>query len=287
LSVTTVRPDATINLGSAALVGAATAHQATSDDSDSSYITTGGVPTVLGFAEPSIPGGAMVVSIALRGRCTLVIPGGAAATVEVFINPAGVSNRLVFTWGSITAITLATAPTDTAVNIEAQLGYYNNETSGLSRFYELYADVAYVELPTVDPTAPTGTLIDTDLPTVEWTPTLDDDGGPQTHFEVKVFDDATYLGAGFSADASTPIASSGIVESGASSWEIDGRDLDDNSLADDTYRAYVRIAQTVNGQRFWSAWAFEPFTLDVDRPEAPSLLLTPESASGRMRLRIA
>ena len=86
-------------------------------------------------------------------------------------------------------------------------------TSGdRASLYELYVDVVTTARPTVTVSAPTGTISDTTFPSVTWT-YADTDGDPQSAYEIKVFDSATYGSGTFSPDTSTPTVETGVVTS--------------------------------------------------------------------------
>jgi hypothetical protein len=101
------------------------------------------------------------------------------------------------------------------------------------------------------------TVQDTNFPAVSWSTWLDPDGGPQTHYQVKIFTDAQYRAFGFSPGTSTPRDGSGgiVASSIASSWF--GR----VPLQEDAYRAYARVGQTVKGAIHWSPWGWSNFAI--------------------------
>lgn len=148
-------------------------------------------------------------------------------------------------------------------SLSLQIAGHGGDVTYYSSFFidHIQYRVTYddVDDPVATIIAPTGTTGD-DTPTVTWASTLDPAGGPLTQYEVKIFDDATYTGGGFDPDTSTPALESGVVgDQGATSW------TPDTSLpaADDTYRAYVRIAQTVNGVDHWGGWGYGQFDVDL------------------------
>jgi hypothetical protein len=120
--------------------------------------------------------------------------------------------------------------------------------------YKLYAVVTTAPRPSVSVTAPSGTVTDTSFPSVTWTPTFSD-GSPQSAYEIKIFDAATYGGSSFSADTSTPTITTGIITSTNNGQTLEG-DLANST----TYRAYVRVASLINGANYFSAWAYSQFT---------------------------
>jgi hypothetical protein len=131
--------------------------------------------------------------------------------------------------------------------------------------YALYIDVETAPRPTVTVTAPTGTITDTSFPSVTWTPVFSD-GSPQSAYEIKIFDAATYGGGTFSPDTSTPIIGTGIITSTNNGQTLEG-DLANST----TYRAYVRVASLINGDNYFSAWAFSQFDLSINSPAIPTV----------------
>jgi hypothetical protein len=146
--------------------------------------------------------------------------------------------------------------------------------------YALYIDVETAPRPTVTVTAPTGTVTDTSFPSVTWTPVFSD-GSPQSAYEIKIFDAATYGGATFSPDTSTPIIGTGIITSTNNGQTLEG-DLANST----TYRAYVRVASLINGNNYFSAWAFSQFALAIDSPATPTVSAFFDSTSGAVTVTI-
>ena len=149
---------------------------------------------------------------------------------------------------------------------------------GLPRYYEAYVDTTYVAKPTVTVTAPTGTLTDSNTPTVTWTETLDSDGGAQTKYEVKIFSAAQYGAGGFNPSTSTATYNSGTLSGASLSHDVT------TALANATYRAYVRVGQTVNSATHWSDWDYEGFVENVTPPDPPSITLTAQPDDGRIKV---
>lgn len=285
MTVVTTTPDATAAVGGVAITqgGApgATVHQVLAHVSDTSYIqlSTGDIP-IIQWAEPSIPVGAIVKRYTVRIRRGTGANPQAAYQVTL---QDGVSVKKSGTFNGQTAISTTTVLVwDTDTDFRFSNARWNVYHSGGTdeRWYELYLDTTYVAVPALTVDNPTGTLDKANKPTVTWTPTLDADGGSQTKYQVKVFDTATFSAGGFDPAESTPDYDSGV---------LNGADTDHQvatPLANDTYRAYVRIAQEVNGADFWSAWAFVGFVENVALPPTPSIVASAENANGRNLLTI-
>lgn len=289
MTVVTTRPDATVANGSSTVTGAASRHAALNDDSDSSYVTlpAGGSAAKIGFAEPSIPAGALYLGRTLRVRLANV-----SSTAGFFVIPSSHPNfvatevGMFVTWSTPTTVTPTLSesalpgytwpPTAPVSAVEAQL----RSSAADVRLYELYYDTTYVAKPTLNVTAPTGTVTDTNTPTVTWTETLDSDGGAQTKYEVKVFSAAQYGAGGFDPSTSTATYNSGILSGSSLSHAVA------SALANATYRAYVRVGQTVNGATHWSDWDYEGFVVNVTPPNAPSITLTAQASDGRIKVEL-
>ena len=115
-----------------------------------------------------------------------------------------------------------------------------------------------------------------------WANTFDAEGGAQTHYEVKIFDDANYPASVAAAITSTAYdETSGDVSSSATTW------TPSTPQVNDTYRAYVRTGQTVNGVTHWSAYDYNTYTVNVPLPAVPTLSASASSANGRNDLQTA
>jgi len=280
VTVTTLRPIATITGDMAVGGGAGSDHAAVNDDSDSTYLH-GQVSEIerLGCSEPSLPAGAVAKDITLRMRTAkegLASPNSLACDVAGYGEVlASTSPNLTPGWSGITTSTVlskplpAAAPTDVIVYWRIMSG-----GTGAARIYEVFVDVTYVEKPGLTVETPTGTIVDTNSPVVAWTPDLDSDGGAHTYYEVAV------VANGDDPETDPTIVGSGALAGSATSWHLD------EPLPDGTYDCYVRIAQTVNSVQHWSDWEKSDFVIDVLLPGDPTVTLVPEPNDGRMRIDI-
>lgn len=293
MTVSTLRPTSTDANSGCTITGGATVHAVLADNSDASYITSigsGDQIEVVAGPNPS-SAGALLKSIAVRARHARTSAGSMNIEFDMHLVRSGASTVHMTTKPTITWTTITTnvvlaymAPAGQLLSALSQLQLDVEKGSSTAyRLYELYADVTYVVVPVADVTDPAGTITDTNLPTVGWGATLDSDGGPQTHYEVKIFTDAQYGAGGFNPSTSSAFDQSGIVEGTAGEWTPSSI-----PLPNDTYRAYVRVAQLVNGYRHWSAWDFSQFTIAIvsDPPDPPDFSVTPEDNDGRVRIDI-
>lgn len=294
MTVSTLRPDGTDISSGVTVTGAASAHAALNDDSDSSYVSINGSAALdVTLDDLTLPADAIVKKLALRLRLDRQSAGSSGYGVGF----VGLSDgAFQITWTTPTTVTAWTyqdaSLTDSVVDALVATVNGGNDP-GTIDVYELYVDATYVEQPTLTVDAPTSTVTDTNLPTIEWTPTLDSDGGAQTRWDVKVFDSATYGGGGFDPDTSTPVAEVFAASGDATSWAmgdtptlLNGGYVDNDILPDGDYRAYVRVAQTVNSEGHYSDWAFSAFTVSVALPAVPTLTVTADDANARVEVQV-
>lgn len=282
MTLVVLRPNGTISNTGTVTGAGGVAHTALSDDSDSSTVAyAGGQLGQFNLTDLTLPAGAALKTVAVRGRTNiyyLEISLISAGSVRAGgIGGSKASGLATYAFGSPVA---AGGPGLTDPDLDgAVLVIANNDTvSGfVPGAYEAYVDVRYVVQPVVSVSAPTGTLTTTNTPTVTWADTLDADGGAQTNYQVKIFTAAQYGIGGFDPAVSPNTFDSGALSGSALSYALT------QPLANATYRAYVRVGQTVNGATLWSAYAFSGFIENVTPPAVPTLALTAQSTSGRIQ----
>jgi hypothetical protein len=301
MALYTIRPNADWNNASAFTItgGSASVHAALADDNDATFIskTSNTIPASYEteFGTQTLGADELVVSVNLRARLSVGTAGQVQFSLGVITDRNGrtVSYSVPITRQNTLALTtidlalnLTTAPNGqawsqtTLNNLVARFADNSIVAGDKSNLYELYIDVVTTARPTVSVTAPTGTVTDTTFPSITWTYS-DADGDPQSAYEIKIFDSATYNLGGFNPNTSIPEVSTGIVTS-----TNDGATLVVDLADDTTYRAYVRVAQLVNGQNYFSAFAFSEFTIDVDAPAPPSISAFYDTNIGAITLTI-
>lgn len=297
----TLRPDANWNNQSLFTIngGSATHHAALADNSDSTFIvrTSNTVPAFYEteFDTITLSANEQVVSVNLRARIAVGVAGIAQFSLGVITDRNG---REVYYSVPITKLnTLAISTVDFAINMtSAPNGALWNQTSinnlvakfadnslttpDKSFVYAMFVDVVTTARPTLTVTAPSGTVSTTTFPSINWT-YADADGDPQSAYEIKIFDAATYGGPSFDPETSTPVVETGVVVS-----SNNGQTLEADLANATTYRAYVQVAQLSNGSNFFSDYAFSTFNLQVEAPATPTLSAFYESDTGSVTITI-
>lgn len=297
MTVAVLRPTSTDDNDGCTVTGAATVHAALSDDSDSSYITSIGsgdeIQTVMGTWPTA--SGALLKSIAYRARHARTSSGSMQIEFDMHVvrstgKTIHLTGRPTITWTNITTneVVRWTAPAGTLLaDITELQSDVEKGTSTSYRLYEMYADVTYVIKPVTSVSDPTGTILDTTSPEVSWGSDLDQDGGPQTKYQVKIFSAAQYGAGGFAPGSSTAYEDSGEVSSSDTAYQPNTPQVNGT-----TYRAYVRVAQTVNGVDLWGDWANSQYTINATPPNPPAVAATAdidvagEDALGRIKITI-
>lgn len=160
-----VRPDATVAAGGATIGGGAgSLHAATSDDSDTTYAILDGAATTLGFDEPV--GTGLLKAVHVRVRCGRTPIAGLTNPV-LFVSLGGESKSLVVNWATPQTVTFIFDPDRVDVaDVELSLGLLAGPDL---RAHEVYMEFVTIDQPVATVTGPTGTLTDTNLPTITWT----------------------------------------------------------------------------------------------------------------------
>lgn len=254
---------------------------------------SGGSTLLIGFASYTVPAGAVIKGFynQLRSRFSSSSPG------PINLQVLGDGGRLLdakqlwVNWSVLVTVNAQYRERNDMTQADVagfRVRYTLPDAGDASRSMILARAFIYlvtVNKPVVDTTSPSGTLTETTQPRIEWTNTLDGDGGGQKRFEAKVYDDSEYGAGGFDPDT-TPVTHWKSGELDSDSVVISGRNYDDvdESLPDDTYRAYVRVAQTVNGLDHWSEWDYSQFTITTLRPASPNVVVTSQPGFARVQI---
>jgi len=297
MAITTVRPNATASGSSLFTIsgGSGSLHQATNDDSNSTYFSkstsvTGQASALLDFGTTTISSSQRVKRVRVRAKASTPT---AAGRINVYLGTRADNQNYFHSALAIrglNAITTFVGAWQTAApngedwsqstidGLRAKITEYN-DTGVLGSIYELYIDIDISAQPTVTVSAPTGTITNTTAPDVTWAYS-DSDNETQAYYEIKVFSSAQYGAGGFNALTSTSTWESGEIASSDSTAVIG------ELLLSGTYRAYVRVAKAVNGSPFWSAFAYSQFTISVTPPTVPTLAAAWDSNLGKATLTV-
>lgn len=244
------------------------------DNTNTTYAQTtpGGFGKIL-FDPFTVPSGAVVQWIVFRATGRRVADGTVCYcslnghTPVQFRFPTGSG------WATLSSISFASVLSNAdladGVALVWAVGPGNADLS------EVFLDITYIPIPTVNVTAPTGT-IGVSRPKVRWDMTGD---YPQERFRVKVFSSAQYGGAGFNVDNSTALYDSGE--------QVGSKDVFTPTLNlpdADTYRFYVKVAQRVGSTTQWSAWDFSTTTVAVTPAAVPTLTVTAQPVDARIQI---
>jgi hypothetical protein len=287
------------NVGSAT-GGAASRHAALADDDDLTYVSITRANKdgaderkknllTLTFGAPSPASGAKLKDIHVKVKVAYVGGGTAKAPkVQVFRESY---ERVKKKLQQIQGVKEVPKTTPTTLELARRTAAAIPSTPTLQivgaprtadldfNLYEVFYNYTYVEKPVASVSGPSGSIT-SNLPTVTWGRNLDEDGGTQTHYQVKIFSSAQYGAGGFLPESSGATKTSGAVQSGTNAYQTVGA-----QLADGTYRAYVKVGQTVNGTVFYGDWSYSEFTVASTRPGVPtSLTVTPDDANGRIQV---
>lgn len=296
MAVTTVRPNATASGSSLFTItgGSGSLNAALSDDSDGTYIkktssVVGLASAILDFGTTTLTSSQRVKQVRIRGRCSTPTSAG---KLNLYLgsridNQNYFHSALAVRGENLSATTfvgpyLSSAPdggswSQAAINgLRAKISEYKDD-GDIGSFYELYIDIDIAAKPSVTVSAPTGTITTSAAPDVTWTYT-DTDNETQAYYQIRVFTSAQYGAGGFDPATSTATWDSGQIGSSDSSAVIG------TLLRPATYRAYVRVAKSVNGEPFWSDYAYSQFTISYTAPTIPTMAVAWSDTLGRATL---
>lgn len=311
MPVVTTRPDATLQLGSWTVTGAATAHAALSDELDTTYVShtsrcrLDNQVLKLQLGDISIPTGSKIFSVQMRVRvwrntttsqplCILILVSkiirasftlNVTSLVKLVLSFLLPRVPVTSVWTTFTQPALLQHPDGgewTQASFNAFEYHLGRESTGTTlQVSAVYADVNYNEQPVGTPTGPTGTITDTTRPLVTWTYS-DPESDRQEQFQVRVFNSAQYTAGGFDPLTAVPVTESGWTKGEDLSWTVN------KDLVNATYRAYLQVQQVWGGLgAHRSVVAFTGWTQNVPGPGTPTLNGTYEASLNRVRLDLA
>lgn len=272
----TLNPASTVTSAGITLFGGAgSLHATLSDGSDATYAHNAAAAfgkVVLDTL--AVPTGGVVQFVVLKLRCrraaspTQINASVNGHTPTTFTPPTGSG------WGTLSSVSIAQAISNADLAAGLTLLWLDGP-SGTSDIAKAYVEVTYVPLPTLNVTAPTGT-IGVSRPTVTWDVTGD---YPQERFRVKLFSSAQYSGVGFNVETSTALYDSG-EQVGSTDTFVPTFNLSNGV----TYRYYVKVAQKVGATTQWSAWDSVQPTVSVSAADVPALTVTPSHLFGNIKI---
>lgn len=272
--VVTLRPSATAQLGSWTVVGAATAHQATTDNVDTSYVQltprcwTDTQILKLSIPAPTLPAGAKIFSVRTRIRVqrvvgvTVWVPrvicwqcsreyeddcvGGRRYYTCRKIVYFPVTRYITSDWVTQDLDSSTTNPLGTEWLVtpdfdqfEVHLGRDDSNANAL-RISEVYVDVFYNQPPTVSVTAPTGTQTANCRATITWAYT-DTEQDPQQAWRGRLFSSAQYSAVGFDPYTSKSLVDTDWTTGDVLQWR------EQMDLVNGDYRGYIQVRQVWAG----------------------------------------
>ena len=294
MAVTTVTPNATATGASLYSItgGSASIQVALSDSSDGTYVqknntVIGGADLILDFSSYTILATQRVKQVRVRGRISTPNDNG-----KINLYLGDLINRSNYFYsglairGSYVSPTTFVGPYFTSApdgsdwtqtninNLRVKVEEYK-DTTDRGKIYEVYVDVDVATQPSVGSvTAPVGGVAVT-APDISWTYSDSTDNSAQEYAQIKVFPSATYSGAGFNVNTSTPIWTSGIVATS------DLNSVVGTLLTPATYRCFVRVAKDINGLPFWSDWNYSEFTVAYSTQTVPSMAVAWSASLGK------
>lgn len=293
MALYTVRPNGDVSTNFVTLGGAATAWEATSDESDSTYCLfyTGGTVTVPAWIHillgtVSIPADERIKRVRPRVRYST---GVGSTTMHVWLEDDynHVSNHDYWTAavGSSTTIEGAwrsTAPDGSAwtqAAIDSLHVVIRDDDVGTTKpiVRAVYVDIETTKTPVVNVTAPAGTITDISTPTITAT-YADDDGDPMDRVWCKVFSAAQYAEWDFDPMTIMPTwenaSTDGLPATGSSHSVVVS-----TPLPNGTYRAYVKARNNALIGGHWSDWDYSEFTVAIPPPNSPTITTVADNST--------
>lgn len=264
-----------------------------SDDSDSTYMRSsflfgGSTLSPFDVRYPSfttLPDGAKIVGVRVRNRIRTELEG--TGEYHFIIKDTGNGNTVTFVRtrsvaagiGTVSESWRTTRPgtsqewTVAAINgIETLYSGKlpaGGETDTRIQVLEAYLDIDYNERPVATYTGPTGTVTDTSRPTITWDYS-DPESDAQSAYRIIV----TYSGGPNDGQVAYD---SGWVSSSVTSRQIDPL------TNDQSYDATIQVRQVWSGAGTHESLVDGgSFSLSLDAPDAPVLMVTPDPDNARM-----
>lgn len=290
-------PNATSQLGSWTVVGAATAHAALTDGLDTTYVQLitrcrlDAQVLVLGFPTPTLPTGAQIVSVGVTARVQSVIyPAPQPRCVHRFRcnrslnllqSLAALIEFLVFghtcpqdpvtaTWHDVTLQTFPVNPQGNPWQLSDFATFFydigrDDDGGNPLRYSAVSLVITYSQQSVINVTAPTGTVTTTCRPTVIWT-YANPDADPQQKFNVAIYTAAQVAAFGFVPFVSAPTQTSGWTNGTDLQWTLNA------DIVNGSYSAYVQVESVWPGTGEFSS-GIDSITWTQSITAAPTAVL--------------
>lgn len=215
----------------------------------------------------SVPDGAVITSITIRCRCNRTTSNPDSITIQLTCSDdtSRWTTRTVTPTQVIEDIEIATYQCDATGRpwdrhrlnkIMCRAFCYGGHADRI-RCYRLYCVINYRVRPTVDVSAPSGTVY-TSSPTISWVYNQTD-GDPQKKAEYRIFTAVQAAAASFDPDTAPPVFATTI------NGDLSSAVLP-TSINPDDYKIYVRVWSTFDAK---SLWVGKSFTVQGPAPAVP------------------
>ncbi len=312
MPVVIARPDATLQLGTFTVTGAASGHAALSDELDTSYVAN----TVrarldsqvlkLSLTNIALPAGAKIFSVRPRVRVERVTGFTTQPQIQLLfvqklvqLTLTGVAEtllrKLISAFLIPRAATVGWQTQEEPARLSDAFGREWTQTSfndfelhtarefagPNAKIAGIWVDVTYNERPVGTAVAPTGTVVDTTRPLVTWI-YADPEGDRQQRFNVRLFSQAQWTAPNFDPLTSLAFTESGWVFGEDLSWTV-SRDL-----VNGAWRAYIQVEQVWSGiGEHRSVQTFAAWTQNVPGPPKPLISAVFDAENNRVQIALA
>lgn len=282
----------TTEANTAAIVGTGgTAHNTLATGIVGNYLLADpGEGALCGLTSPTLTAGQIVVGVQIGLEAAAhdgaeILPV-AASLFDIAANPyaVGINTTARATADTYTSSFFAQAFTQyelDTLRLQVFLGVPKFGAATTARFIAALVVVTIADPPSVAVTGPTGASVSTSTPTTTWTYTAGAHGGQQSKYRVRVFTAAQYGAGGFNPATSTATWDSGVTAGAAVS-----RQITTPLVNATTYRAYVQVTHTINGQDASSAWAYSQFTTSFATSDISTVTAVADNATGKITVTV-
>lgn len=283
--------------------GVAAIYQAINNDDDTKYIKSpsfkGSAAVTFPIDTTSVPDGAVITSVTVKmrvstgtGSAPSDTPPSITLAVAASDEEARFTTRTIYPNSTISTFEVATYTRD-ALGLLWDIHRLNHIVCrvfsyvgilDLIRIFKLFCEVKYRVRPTVELTAPVGTVL-TPSPVISWNYTQTD-GDPQAKAEYKIFTDQQKALVLFNPETAAPVFY-GTVNGDTRSVTLP------TSINPNTYWVYVRSYSSFGAKSVWTGKQFtvsgpSPGVPGVDDPSEPSgagvIAVVPDSMMGSAQL---